>query len=433
MSNAVEIVLDLRQLEDRPQSPDAFIRFWSSIETVLNGRKLTVGDRRPIEFPGRGTLNFEVISVPGGSATITDRTSFAIHSILEPASAEPICRLCFADGLKNYGPFVCDSCRQSGIAAAICVRHAEILEGGLRRGGWVIASCREHAPVCNKCGRRASFWCTGPECRGRVTWCPEDRKSHANSPEIGYCATCYELLFPQCSRSNCREPGTNICEHVDAKGQFCGKKLCNRHVARWQVYGYERIGLGRCDVHRLIKDLPDVDLMWQVVAGTVIRNAQKGGAKYRLPTLGSVKNILLKGRRQFYDEQIARNLYEQLRARLREEQGRSQVHVAMLRLLDRASAEWNTRLAAAEVRNRDGLVYLDRLKSNLRTLGFGDIADQVEMTSFIPTFIKAPTPQSCLFVKMPQTAIGRFMGKGGSRKDWLAQTIGCAIRLEKGL
>jgi len=433
MNPPIELILDLRRVSGRPSTPEELIRLWSTVERSLIGRRLQTGEHYPIDFPEHGTLGLEIVKSPAASELVTDRTVFAIHSILEPSAITPKCRTCAEQSVEEYGPFVCEYCRQGGKASGICLKHAEILEGGLRKGGWIVATCPQHVPTCKACTNRGAFWCMGPDCRGKISWCAAHRKCHVNSPEVGYCAGCYERLFPQCVRPNCREPGTNICEYVASDGTSCGRKLCNRHVARWQVYGYERIGLGRCDQHRNIKDLADPDILWQIVAGTVVRNGKGNRTFYRLPTLGSVKNILLKGRRQFYSEEIARNLYEQLRAKLRLESTRSSVHMEMLRLLDRSSTEWTARVAAAQDRNRDGLVYLARLKAALTRQGLSDIAIQVEMTSFIPNFIKGPTPRPCLFVKLPQSEIGRFVGRNGSRKELLSQAAGCEIRLEKGL
>lgn len=431
--SSVDLLIDVRELTPQFNSPSELIDLWETIQQAITGRVLSAGDERPVELGGRGMLKFTVLSTPNGPVTVQLSTRFAIHSILERPAIRQFCRRCASEGRSVHGPFSCKMCRQTDEHAGICDRHAIILEGGLRRGGRVVASCDEHSPKCHSCASNAEHWCLGPVCRGEEAWCPAHVRRHPKSADILYCAACYERVFPQCVTANCLEPGTNICEHVDQiTGRGCGRLLCNRHVARWQVYGYERIGLARCYEHRRIRELADADVIWQVVAGTAFRHMQKGGQRYPLPTLGSIKNILLKGRKRFYDEHVACELYRALQTQIRGIPRMSAVQQKMFELLNRASDRWTSDVGRAQTRRDQGRSYLEKLKQELVKVGLPEIASAAEMTDFVPEYVKGPPTRSMLFVRLPSELKGRFIGKAGARIKDLAQRIGCEIGFEKG-
>lgn len=437
----VELIIDTRKLQPPPQNAEELISLWEQTQSVIAGKIVSSGDCRPVEFPGRGQLDFIVIRTSSPNVTVSEKTTFAVHSVLERSRTKHRCRLCAAAGEYADGPFFCKECSRGDAQAGVCERHVRILEGGLRRGAYIASTCAEHSPRCSHCQQAAVFWCLGPICKGNQAWCNAERKTHRNNQDNPYCPACYELVYPQCVQANCLEPGTSQCEHIDsASGKPCGRRLCNRHVGRWQVYGYERIGLARCSEHRRIMQSADADVVWQIVAGTTLRRSERGGTSmrlrgqqqtYPLPTLGSIKNVLLKARKQFYSESMAMQLYEGLRFQLRNASHRSPLQAKMLELLDRSAPIWLSGVVKAEARKEKGLSYLEKLKATLSAAGLYEMASTVEMTDFIPESTKDGR-SACLYIRLPEEYRGRFIGRDGIRKREFSQRVGCDIRFEKG-
>jgi hypothetical protein len=201
------------------------------------------------------------------------------------------------------------------------------------------------------------------------------------------------------------------------------------------------MGLARCGDHRRILELSDSAVIWQVVAGTALRRSGRSGASvrvgsqqqvYPLPSLGSIKNILLKARKKFYTEDMALQLYQTLQAQLRSETHLPVLQARMLDLLDRSALKWTEMRGRAGKRREQGLFYLQNLKAVLSGAGFDDMAVSVEMTDFVPESAKAPARKACLYIRMPEEYRGRFVGRGGDRIREFSRRIGCDIRFEKG-
>jgi hypothetical protein len=427
----IDIMLDLRGWQTPASGPGELVALWPQIEGELRGTSLKRGDTyRALARTSQPTT---VIALSTWSA-LDSGSVFRIQGLVEPPALRRPCRLCGLAGDKRAGEFQCQTCRSTGLDTGVCSRHVRVLNGAYSRSR-LLVSCQEHAPRCHDCAAAAEFWCIGPSCRGNGAWCATHRRSHRNSPEVGYCHGCYELVFPQCLLSGCQEPGVNRCEYVDrALGQACGVKLCNRHVARWQVFGYEKVGLARCSKHRRVAELGDPDVIFQVVAGTAARHLQtssRDGVRYFLPTLGSVKNILLKGRNRAYDEMAALSLYQALLKDLQAAGPRQPLQVKMKELLERASSRWDEFLGNANARRMQGSPYFNALKKVLLQRGERELAEGITMSDFIPNYIRGDPPTPGLFVRVPDHLKPRFIGRGGANIQAYGAAIGCTVKTER--
>ena len=67
----------------------------------------------------------------------------------------------------------------------------------------------------------------------------------------------------------------------------CGRRMCTRHARRWQVFGGERLGLGRCSAHSRLTELPPEEIVFQIVVGASIRKRAE-----RLPSLAGFGHSL---------------------------------------------------------------------------------------------------------------------------------------------
>jgi len=186
-------------------------------------------------------------------------------------------------------------------------------------------------------------------------------------------------------------------------------------------------------LHRRIKELNDDDVIWQVVAGTAVRHvrAERGDEQYFLPTLGSVKNILIKGRNQFYDESQALALYQSLQAQIRSRADGGKLVDKMRWLLDRAASSWGRRIVRMSERRAEGAKYFALLLTLLQRKGEFDLAEAIAMSDFIPNFVRGNPPKPGLFVRIPATLRGRFIGSKGVNIRAYSAQLGCEVELEK--
>ncbi|HYL72665.1 MAG TPA: hypothetical protein VEU96_00585 [Bryobacteraceae bacterium] len=202
-------------------------------------------------------------------------------------------------------------------------------------------------------------------------------------------------------------------------------------MARWQVFGYEKIGLARCQQHRAIRSLSDVDVAWQIVAGTALRHERGDENRYRLPSLPSLKNILLKARRQQYSAQSVLVFFLQVEDQLTSIRQQSSLHERMLRLIAREKPRWSEQGERERDEFSTGAQVLERLKQVLQSSGLSDVAAAVQMSDYRPRFIKGPPPRPALFVRLPDHLRSRFIGRQGAMIKTLSLQLGVELKLEQ--
>src|SRR6267142_3285022 len=102
--SAVEMVLDLRQYNQRIEGARGFINLWQSLAPALEGQALNAGQSYNIEHPERGKIGITLMSVPPDWAVCRSETPFAIHSVLEQPVVYYACAKCRKQGQLQYGP-----------------------------------------------------------------------------------------------------------------------------------------------------------------------------------------------------------------------------------------------------------------------------------------------------------------------------------------
>ncbi|MBZ5506122.1 MAG: hypothetical protein LAO78_11735 [Acidobacteriia bacterium] len=424
---SVELHLDVRGLRKRTGGPQDILDAWNSSVAQIFGRTLHTGDSADLLLPDHRKLSYFVISTPA-PVVVTDQTDFSIYSLTEVPNAYPPCRYCARVDQRRAGFFKCDQCKEER-GTGLCFDHVRLLRNAIRKSK-VIATCEEHLPKC-ECNERAEFWCLGPGCGGRVAWCSRHQMQHPTSREV-YCSKCYQQIYPACAVGSCNEVAHNRCEHVDpAVGEPCGRSVCNIHVTRWQVFGYEKIGLARCQQHRGIRALSDLEVAWQLVAGTALRHLRGAQNKYNLPTLPSLKNILLKARRQKYSARSVLVFFLTVEDQLKQIRQASSLHRKMQDLITRARPRWKEQVETEEKEINEGMLLMERLKAILAQSGMSDFISVIELSDYRPRFFKGPTPRPALFVRLPQHLVPRFIGKDGVKIKGLSQRLGVEVKIER--
>ena len=413
MSNVdpVEVMLDLRDYSRRIDSPAGFLSLWDSLSPALQGKELVAG--KPYTFEGRsGTVRFSVIRNP--VSNVSEVTRFAVHSLLEPSSLRYTCHLCEGEGRAEYGPFICVDCRSAGNDGRICDDHVVILDGAM----W--AFCRSHAPRCS-CGEMATFWCQGPGCRRRTAWCDAHRNHRRNDPDHAYCPDCYSRLYPSCERLGCSNVGTLSCEFIDPRTlKPCDRTACPTHMQRWQVFGPDAEGLALCQQHRGVRALDDQALVAQIVLGTATRRLRLRRSP-SLPTLQSVRHILRKARNRLYDLAEIGRLFESFGADFRGNRALGNEVTGLLRQhgerrvrdMDRDQSE-----------KQQGLVVFEKIRNLLLHKGQSELAASIRFSDYRPR-------ANIIFVIVPETLVGRFIGPGGRNIKELCALASADIKLEK--
>ena len=432
-TTAIEVVLDLRGFTERLSGPAEFLALWDELTPALVGHSLIAGRTHKLECPKKGQLRFTVISVPPEHAVISLETPFAVHSVLEQPVVLHACAVCLANNTRVYGPFICAQCSWEKKKTRLCDRHVVIIEGGMQ------TFCPDHQPRARS-GEPAVFWCPGPLCRKEQAWSEKDRVRRPQDTDTWYCRGCYDKLYPRCSLAGCRNTGYIRCEHVDPGTlQACGQRLCNVHVQNWQVYGPHKIGLARCDAHRLVKSLADDQMIFQIVAGTANRQlgleARRQGrgrpAALYLPTLNSIRHILLHARQRPYDIQV---IYPWFR-RFADLAGKSMpLPRAMAQLVHGRDANWKEELRRAQEKGQIGLQYFEKVKAEYRAIRLDQVADALRFSDYRET---RPTPdkpesQKLLFVYLDEKLRGLFIGKDGKNRNQVQERLGIRVNFEKG-
>ncbi|HJQ32503.1 MAG TPA: KH domain-containing protein [Pyrinomonadaceae bacterium] len=417
----IELEVDFRDFRNAPDTPEEFVAFWERLSTQLVGKPLRDGVTHEVEHPRDGVLRLTVLALPPGQGVVGRDTTFAVHSVLERPRYRHLCARCSAAGQQSHGAYSCPACGGASRPDRLCDRHVVILNGGMRLDGRLNATCEEHVPAC-RCGGRASFWCAGPRCRRASAWCERHRRQHPNAPDVFYCVDCYEELFPACAQPRCAFTATAFCEFVGDGGASCGRRMCSKHILRWQIYGPHKMGLGLCDQHRQVGRLDDDRLVFQLVAATANRKLRAPRSRQDLPSLQSVHHILLKVRQRAYGIPAI----DQLFVRLEQRTGRAgPLERAMSELLQSHARFRSQNVARDVAEKQQGLPVFERLRALLRAKGWGEIADAVVFSDYKPA-------AKTLYIRLPQELRGRMIGKGGRTIQELGQQVGAKINFEKG-
>lgn len=417
----IELQIDFRDFRWSPKTPKEFLQFWDSFSRELAGRPLRAGGTHELEHPSDGVLRLTVISVPADESVVGQDTPFAIHSILEPPQYTRHCSRCSAEGKSSYGAYTCAACRDQRKPAQLCEEHIQILDGGMRLGIRLNATCDTHRPAC-RCGRLATFWCAGPRCRRETAWCENHRKQHPNASNIHYCLNCYEELFPACTSQRCAFTATGFCEYVLEGGAKCARRVCSQHIIRWQIYGPHKIGIGLCDQHRNLPRLTNEQILYQMVAATTNRMLAASRARQELPSLQSVRHCFIQVKRQAYEIPDINRMF----VHLTQSVGRSDKHErAMHDLLLQHEPRRARDMKRDEEERSKGLQLFERLRQQLRVMGRGEVADAISFSDYRPTNNK-------LFVRLPLDLRKHMIGKDGKTIKQLKQIIGANIEFEVG-
>jgi len=416
-SSAVEVLLDLRQYSERIEGARGFIDLWQLLAPTMEGQALSAGKSYNIAHPQHGKIGITLITVPPECAVFRSETPFAIHSVLEQPVVHYACATCRKEGRRQYGPFVCQRCRDDRNETRLCDQHVVVLDGSMA------SFCTEHHPV-SPTGEQAIFWCMGPQCRNKqVAWGPSDRHVHPNDSDYFYCPGCYEELFPQCTGfANCKDTGSNACEFVDPTSEKrCGTRLCNIHVRRWQIYGPHRLGLSLCNTHRRVSGFSDAPVAYEVVAGSAMR----GGAS-RLPTLGAVRHILQNARGRFYELPAIFEMFRSLHAaltkntRLQDEMGRA--------LRDRESF-WRKELEQVATKKTDGMIHFERLKAELHSRNSMHLERVAAAMSY--SEYKERGDDKKLFINLDESLRGFLIGRQGATIKSIEARLGVRVQFER--
>lgn len=404
-SMPVEIVLDLRQLNDPPESGSDFLKLWSALTPALQGRALAAGGAWSLQNPEHGRIGFTIISVPSGERVVGPGTSFAVHSVLEAPVIRHTCSVCAGARQRTYGPFLCAHCREEEEKQTrLCDEHVIILDGAMT------SFCPRHRPKAAN-GEWATFWCSGPQCRRKhAAWPDADRRRHPQEPSIWYCGGCYVDLFPPCSGPACTAIGSNVCEHVDPRTQRpCGSRLCNRHVRLWRIYGLKTRGLSFCRLHPAIKTLTAEQIIYQILAGTVLRRS-------RLPFLSKVRFTLQKAHGRIYELQSIYDLFARVI--------RNSSSADIAQLARNSEADWKREIAGGEDKRKEGLRYFEKLKAELISIGLPQVATGLVYSDYIAN-------NKWLFVRLDDSLRGLMIGRGGATIKPIQDRLGVSIKFEK--
>lgn len=418
--SAVEISLDLRAFADRPTATLAPLKeLWGRVEPLLHGPALRAGEVRQVD-PGNGrTVGVRVLAVPPGHAGVTADTAFAIYGVFEPPAVKSphACTECRLPAPPRYGPFACVDCR-----APLCDDHVGILDGRLtNRLGELLAFCPKHRPK-DRDGRPATFWCAGHACRkmGRFgrAWA-DGRVPHPNAPATWYCPACYEDEFPPCGALGCKGTGSNRCEYVaPATGQPCGKRLCNLHVRRWQVFGPHRDGLRLCPDHSRTARLSAAEVVFQVTAATAVRSLLWHG-RDSLPSLSYLRYTLQKATGRKFELADILALFLQVTL------ARPDLQQEVTDLRAKKLGHWKREIEEAGKRQDRGRELFEAVVDKYRELGFDEVADHLTFSDF-------SAPKRLLFVTLPEQYRGLFIGSGGANVKAVSAAVGLAnINFEK--
>ncbi|WIV57786.1 hypothetical protein [Amycolatopsis nalaikhensis] len=415
----VELVMDVRHLPVAPTDAKEYGALWAKLEPALVGRNLRA--KKVHQLTGAdGSVRLEVVRIADGLGVVSPATRFSIVAVRESAQLRYRCRQCSAEGTACYGPFPC-SVRDGGAEHRVCDAHVSILDGSLT------ATCAEHRPTCRDCGQPATFRCAGEVCHRERAWCDDHRRPHPRDRDVDFCPSCYDREFPRCEAPGCQDIGTVTCEHASPAYELCRVRMCTRHARRWQVFGGERMGLGRCSRHAGLGDLSAEQLMFQIVVGASARRRRQ-----RLPSLQGIAHTLRNGGHA----QLAldyRKIHSML-GHLAGTLGRGGPRAAIEAMAE-MQRPWDRQLQDTGAAAQEGLQLVEKLKQLVlaEDRKFGQaIAAALSLAEFKPAVMRSGRPTPVLFVNLADDLRGLFIGKGGIRKKAYAARLGVEIEFEGG-
>lgn len=406
----IDVILDVREYTGPAASPAELMALWSGIEYALAGRPL---EDHLIPCGADGRVTVRVITRERG--TFSPATPVAISGVLQRLVPGRCCDLCQDGGQPaSFASFACccTDCERARWPVLLCERHAIIPSGG------EVAFHPGHAPRCPapSCGARATFWCDGHCDRA---WCDAHRRWHPSSPDHAYCEPCYQEHFPACSFPGCANLAALRCEHVEAAEETtCDRWVCPLHGTRWQVYGRDEDGLGRCPTHARIPELTQSEILRQILYATVLRQIRKGDRRPvpfpRLPRLRAMNYIYRNARQTSPTYPALRDAF----ARAAAQTGQGRAGRLLKQRLDAHMAALTEELdklvdATTELRGR--------LRALLLAAGMEDVADAIEIRDYKPD-------KRLAFWKLPDHLKGRFIGRGGQNIKLLSQQLGVTLR-----
>ncbi len=308
---------------------EGLVRGWRQVEAGLQDGVLSPGTVLPVPL-GTGRIEVTVLSPPE-PVTFGPDTDFGIVSVFEPRRVHDAhrCATCSGDGRVTYAPFACAECPTG--ADRVCEEHARLLPGGMA------ATCPAHRPDCTACGAPPAARCPGPRCMSGKAWCARHLQAHPSDPETGYCADCRDELFPACGNStDCPGIGSVPCDHVDAAGKACGARRCPRHAWRWQVFGPQAVGLGRCEAHASTQAERADEVLYQILGACALKEVWP-------PTAPSLRHAVIKSTGQ----QVA--LRDVVDLALRQGSRAPALRRQLARLVGRSRPSWERQVTEVEV------------------------------------------------------------------------------------
>jgi hypothetical protein len=195
--------------------------------------------------------------------------------------------------------------------------------------------------------------------------------------------------------------------------------MCTRHASRWQVFGGERVGLGRCAEHSQVLGLSPEELFFQITAGAALRKRRE-----RLPSLyGFAHNL-----RGVHQDERALDypwIHRMLAASTRRAQGDATVLAAMAE----ANPLWDKQLAAIT----EAAVQGRRLVEQLRGLLPPALAATIAYADYRPPALRGgATRRALLFVRVPEHQRGQFIGPKGANIKSYRDRLGVDVQIEGG-
>jgi hypothetical protein len=419
----VELILDVRELDDPPHDRDGFLTLWARVERALRGQDLRAMPACVIDAGTEGKIRLEAVRVAVGAGPVSAATRFSVVAVRENALLRHRCKECATQGVERYGSFPCSV--SAGGAHRACDQHVKILDGSLT------PTCGAHRPRCHDrgCGQLATFRCAGRVCRRETAWCDQHRRSRPHEPDFAYCPSCYAREFPPCQRPGCTAIGTLACEHLSSVFTACGRRMCARHAWRWQVFGGERLGLGRCSTHRNVTRLASQDLIFQIVAGSAARRRRE-----RLPSLHGFAYTLRRARHPDLALDY-RGILDML-ARLAATLDRSAAGRAAAQLIRDMWPTWERQLKEIEAAAVDGERLLTRLRQLIRSEFPQDgpaLAAAISLAEYRPARVRAGTRRrAMLFVHVPPDRHEVFNGAEDRRRRRYEAVLGVSVHIEGG-
>src|SRR5437763_11085760 len=193
----------------------------------------------------------------------------------------------------------------------------------------------------------------------------------------------------------------------------CGRRMCTRHARRWQVFGGERMGLGRCSRHSALSGLPAEQLAFQIVVGASARRRRE-----RLPSLQGFAHTL----RNTGHPELAldyRRIHRML-TDLATTMGRGGPRAA-IDAMSEMRQPWDRQLTGTAAAAQDGKRLVDDLKRIVLAEDprYGaTLAAALTLAGHKPAVVRdgQVTRRAKLFVNVPENLRGLFIGAGGARK-----------------